>query len=111
SYEVNLPHRELKHADSLVLTVANTDTENTPYFDAFFEQMDGRQQQGSSKEMDAIAPVIETNYTPFVIADQGFHEGKYILSSKPILKTLQILLEDINTIDRPPFMELLFLPQ
>ncbi|HLR53822.1 MAG TPA: hypothetical protein VK078_03770 [Pseudogracilibacillus sp.] len=111
NYEVNLPHRELEHADSLVLTVANTDTENTPYFDAVFEQMDGTQQQVSSKEMDAIAPVIETNFTPFSIADQSFREGKYEHSWEPIFQTIEIPLEKINTKDGPLMMDLQFGPQ
>src|SRR5699024_9593828 len=97
--------------DSLVLTVANTDTENTPYFDAVFEQMDGTQQQVSSKELDAIAPVIETNFTPFSIADQSFREAKYEHSCDSIFKTIEITLEKINTKDGPLMMDLQFGPQ
>src|SRR5699024_11542091 len=55
--------------------------------------MDGTQQQVSSKEMDAIAPVIETNFTPFSIADQSFREGKYEHSWEPIFQTIEIPLE------------------
>lgn len=111
SYEVSLPHRELENADSLVLTVANMDTENTPYFDAVFEKMDGIEQQVSSKEMDPVAPVIETNFTPFGIADGIFREGKYEHSWEPIFQTIEIPLEDIDTEDGPLIMELQFGPQ
>ncbi|HLQ97014.1 MAG TPA: hypothetical protein VK108_11690 [Pseudogracilibacillus sp.] len=110
-YEVDLPDWELQSADNVVITLANMDPDHTPYFDAAFEKIDGTEQRIPSKEINNIAPVIETNFTPFGIGDQIFREGKYENSWEPIFQTIEIPLEDIDTDDGPLDMHLEFGPE